>query len=305
MVTTFPHLSKTQYTKVVDLTKRIIEAVRPDKIICYGYRSNISHEWSVFYTGDEYQHINYGTTYDLLVIPNDEEKREDHELIQIIEQQAEALGYHVTVIIQNKTMVYQGLEQGYRFASTVFAKGIMLHKNDGGILTPTAQLPDVARAIKEAKVHWLQEFSTAQRFFKSAGNCLSDSWPEQAMFNLHQTMQHTCMALLRCFTGYRSTTHNLARLLAYIENFTCIVGVIFPCLTDEETELFNLLNKAYSDARYKEGYKVPMDTARIIEKRVQELIVIAEKLYKERLLMLEAEKGISFPINSDDETDAS
>jgi HEPN domain-containing protein len=108
------------------------------------------------------------------------------------------------------------------------------------------------------------------------------------------------MALLRVYTGYRSTTHNLFRLLALIENFSFVPSTIFPCITEEETELFNLLNKAYSDARYKETYTVPTETAIVLKNRVQQFLLVTQKLYDKKILDLQSNRATTFPITSMD-----
>lgn len=97
---------------------------------------------------------------------------------------------------------------------------------------------------------------------------------------LHEAVQHTCMALLRAVIGYRSTTHNISRLLALIENLSKVPSLIFPYITKEEKKLFLLLRHAYSDARYKEEYAVPAEKVAILIERVKQLMDVAEQLYQ-------------------------
>ena len=108
------------------------------------------------------------------------------------------------------------------------------------------------------------------------------------------------MALLRVYTGYRSTTHNLFRLLALIENFSFVPSSVFPCITAEEIALLNQLNKAYSDARYKENYTVPTETAILLKKRVQELLLLAKKLYDKKITALQNNRITTFPLTATD-----
>jgi len=112
------------------------------------------------------------------------------------------------------------------------------------------------------------------------------------------------MALLRVYTGYRSTTHNLFRLLALIENFSYVPSTIFPCSTEEETALFNLLNKAYSDARYKEDYSIPTEIANLLKKRVHQLLLVAEKLYNKKMMAIQNTRTTTFPLTATDTTTA-
>ncbi|OMP77976.1 hypothetical protein BW716_17235 [[Flexibacter] sp. ATCC 35208] len=47
---------------------------------------------------------------------------------------------------------------------------------------------------------------------------------------------------------------------------------VLPCVTNEETELCIILNRAYSEARYNEKYSVSEGTVRILIERVAKFI---------------------------------
>jgi HEPN domain-containing protein len=297
MRNTIPHLSKQQLIKLAELIQTIVQSMQPEKIICYGSRTTTMQDWSCFWEEDGYKGSIFPTTYDLLVITSAGEKRADHEIIQLIEQQGEPLSCNVTCVVQKITSFNEALEKGYRFATTVYRKGVLAYNGGGQLLATLPQESDNTVVRSKIEAHWIRGFTIAQRFFKSATNCLQDGWPEQAAFNLHQSVQHTCMTLLRVFTGFRSTTHNLSRLLALIENFTFEPATVFPCITKEEKELFTLLNRAYSDARYNEQYTIPVEKVVILVERVKELLAIAEQLYHQKLHGLEKEEHITFPVN--------
>lgn len=293
-----PHLTKSQITKLAALVQKIVQVISPEKIICYGSRTHTFQDWTCFWEGDGYKECIFPTTYDLLVITGEVDKRPEHDIIEIIEQQAEAMACNVTSIAQKITAVNEALASGSRFFTTIFHKGLLLYNGSGIPLTTPLQELGIDVIQSNIEAHWGQCFGLAQRFFTSAAHCLQDGWPEQAVFNLHQCVQHTCMALIRAFTGYRSNTHNLSRLLALVENFSFVPSTVFPCLTKEETHLFQLLSKAYSDARYNEQYTISADIAKILTERVKELLTIAEQLYKQKLLDLKESQPISFPVTT-------
>lgn len=295
MLTTFVHLPKKQLTQLAQLVQGIVKAFNPDKIICFGHRRSVTKDWSCFLENDG-SIRNVSPTYDLLIITNEDESRDDHVIIQKIEQQADELDCEVTSIVHKLSSVNELLEKGSRFFGTVYRKGVLLYNGSSIPLTEPCKEPEFSVLKTKIEQAWEKPFEIAKRFYKSANDCLDSGWPEQAMFNLHQTVQHSCMAVLRVFTGYRSTTHNLYRLLALIENFTFNLIIVFPCVTKEEKELFNLLNRAYSDARYNECYIVPPDNAIILKNRVSSFLKIAEDLYKVSLITLENNQPISFPL---------
>ncbi|MDR6571029.1 HEPN domain-containing protein [Chitinophaga ginsengisegetis] len=297
-----PHLSKQQVIQLAKLIEKILLVLQPEQIWCLGTRTTIMQDWSCFWPGEGYRETIFPTTFDLLILTTDTEKRPEYELIQLIEQQAASLPCEITCMVQKYAAFMEGLPAGYRFDTTVYRKAVPVY-NNGKPLTADLTIELTKEEMKtRITTQWNRCFTTAQRFFKTATDCQQDNWPEQAVFNLHQAAQHTCMAILRGITGYRSTTHNLSRLLALIDNFSMEPSVIFPRLTREETELFNLLNKAYSDARYKEDYTVSAEKAAILIDRIKELMSVAESLYQAKLQELDREQPIVFPITNTHET---
>jgi len=237
-----------------------------------------------------------------MILTTDAEKRPENKLIQLTELQAASLPFEITCLAQKYAPFMDGLSIGYRFDTTIYRIAVPVHSNGRPF---TAELP-VEPTKEEIKnriiTQWNRCFTIAQRFFKTATDYQQENWPEQVVFNLHQTAQHTCMAILRETTGYRSTTHNLSHLLALIENFDMEPSVIFPKLTREETELFNLLNKAYSEARYKVDYTLPAEKVAILINRIKELMSVAESIYETKLQELDKHQPFVFSITTTHET---
>jgi hypothetical protein len=81
------------------------------------------------------------------------------------------------------------------------------------------------------------------------------------------------------------------RLLRLVGNLSTQVTSVFPCFTDEERELFNVLQRAYLDARYREVYSVsPADTT-ILIRRVGMLQNLAETFYEKKRASLQGAAG--------------
>lgn len=297
MQTSFTHLPTDQTDLLAKFIQKIIDAIQPDKIICYGFRLSINQDWSTFFTETDFKETTY-PAFDLLnIIPN-EEKRNDHEIIQTVQKQGEPWKITGTCVIQKLSAVNESLENGSRFTSTVYRKGVLLYDGSNNPLTHPLQEPDTNLLQVIVIKRWERCYTQAQQFFKTATFCFENGWYEQTAFDLHQCVQHTCMALLRSFTGYRSTTHNLARLLELIENFSQEPIVIFPNITKEEKDLFSLLNKAYSEARYNEQYKAPKEKVIILIERVKLLLDTTQQLYQHKIKSLEQLQPISFPLSA-------
>lgn len=301
MLTTFDNLPTSLVTLLAQLIQKIATIIHPEKILCYGYRTSIYQDWSCFKDGDSHRET-VKATFDLLIITPDGNDLSDHEIIQKIELLAEPLDCEITSVVQPLDAVNKLIAKNSRFLTTLYHKAVLVYNaGNKGIIVPPAA-PSFEEAKRRIETTWNKCFGTAERFYKTACFCLDNGWNEKALFDLHQATQHTCMALLRIYTGYRSTTHNLSRLLVLIENFSFVPSTIFPCITEEETALFNILNKAYSDARYKEDYSVPTEVANLLKKRVNQLLLVAEKLYNKKLTTMQNNRVTTFPLTATDTT---
>lgn len=301
MLTTFDNLPPNLKTLLTQLIQKIVRDIYPEKIICYGYRTSGYKDWSCFTEISENQERIKGT-FDLLIITPNDNTQADHEILQQIDQVAELLCCEVTAVVQSIDTVNDLIAKGSRFLTTLYHEAVLVYNSGKSDLNEPAAALSYQEAKNRIIITWNKCFQTAERFYKTACFCLDNGWNEKALFDLHQATQHTCMALLRVYTGYRSTSHNLSRLLALIENFSFVPSFIFPRLTEEETALFNLLNKAYSDARYKENYSVPTDIANLLKKRVYQLLLVAEKLYNKKLMEIQNSRTTTFPLTPTDTT---
>ena len=237
MQTTFENLSPNLLNQLSQLVQKIATTIHPEKILCYGYRTSLYQDWSCFKVDTDQEPIK--PTFDLLVITTSDNKLADHEILQKIDQLAASLDCEVTAVAQSLEAVNELIAKNSRFLITIYHKAVLVYNAGNSTLINPPAAPSFEETKHKLETTWNKCFSVAERFYKTACFCLDNGWNEKALFDLHQATQHTCMALLRVYTGYRSTTHNLSRLLALIENFSFVPSTIFPCITEEETELFN------------------------------------------------------------------
>lgn len=295
MQTKFDNLSSSLISQLAQLIQKITTTVHAEKILCYGYRTSNYQDWSCFKEDTGYQET-VKATFDLLVITSNDNNQTDHEILQKIDLLATSLDCEITAVVQSLDAVNELIAKNSRFLTTLYNKAVLVYNTGTSTLITPPAAPSYETIKSKLETTWNKCFCTAERFYKTACFCLDNGWNEKALFDLHQATQHTCMALLRVYTGYRSTTHNLSRLLALIENFSFVPSTIFPCSTEEETALFNLLNKAYSDARYKEDYSIPTETANLLKKRVHQLLLVAEKLYNKKMMAIQNDQATAFPL---------
>jgi len=293
MLTTIDNLPSFQQEQLAQLIQRIAQAIQPDKIVCYGCRVIYSKDWGCFLENGH--HDSTHPTFDLLIITRPDEQRISHDIIQIAEQQC-LPPFTISCIAHKLPSVNEAIQAGSHFFSTLFQKGILLYDASGiALQEPESSFTGIYSRSK-AQDSWDRWFGQAKRFYSLALHSFSEGWYDQTIFLLHQAVENTCIALIRLYTGYRSNTHNLSRLLAMTENFDLHPTSIFPRITKQETELFNLLLNGYSDTRYKELYAIPAETVSVLLERVQLLQQTAEKLYKERISFYSEKESMQFPL---------
>ncbi|RXK81268.1 HEPN domain-containing protein [Filimonas effusa] len=290
------HLSQQQLSLLKEFTGKIVQTIAPVQVLCYGTRHSNTYEWTTFNFDDTSVSHSSTVSYDLIVVTQNKENRPDHEIIQAIEQQAPAYKLNVTSVILKESAFDKSLSDGWRFFTTAYYRGAMLYDSNPSVIYVPQGPPEIRGLIHAIQQHWSYYFTGAKGFYNSAEDNLKRGWTSGVMLSLHQATQHTCMALLRAFTGYRSATHNLSRLLELIKNFSPEPSSIFPCNTAEERELFTILKNSYSDSRYKEDFTVPQEKVDVLMRRVKTLMEIAQVIYETRLQTFVLSAPITFPL---------
>lgn len=283
MQSSLPYITRHQQHKLEAVIASIVREVKPAKIICYGVRTSAHHTWSCFL-----QHAESPATvdYDLLVISHESEKAKRNALAQAFcARNGEDIKFNT--VVHSIQAVNDALKEGDFFFTRLYHIGVMLYDSNAQVLTVPSAKAEAALSASVVQAHWQKWFGQAQVFHESVDYFLSNQCHALAVFMLHQAVEHSCLALIRIYMGYRANTHKLARLLALTENFSLYPLTIFPRLTPEQSNLFAVLEAAYVEARYNPAYAVEASTVRTLQKQVKELLQVAELLYDDKLKALE------------------
>jgi len=238
----------------------------PEKIICYGIRTISSERWSSFLNGSK---SNPSVSLDLLIILQEKDKRKRESVSDIVENFSNE-SIRLITIVHSIEAVNTNLEEGNPFFTTLYSNGVLVYdSNRAPLSTPSS---DVNNFFTESNQ---RKFDLARMFYETACDCTTEGRNDVAVFMFHQAVELTCIAMLRTCLGYKPTTHSIKKLFMLIENVTQEIEQIFPRSTNEEAELFNILQRAYSDVRYKESYSVSSDKVFTILERVHEFQVMA------------------------------
>ena len=267
------NISQSQEFQLREITQRIVETVEPEMVFCFGCRTLQKTRWSLFSEGER-TITPMQTAFDFLIIIENDHRHFDYAVTQMVEQLGE-YPVEINCIAQRVNYVNEAIKGCSRFYYSVFHKGRILYNSGRAELVAYTAAPGLAAATE-----WSRWFDQSRRFFSLASHAYGSAWYGEAIFLFHQAVELACIAMLRFFTGYRANTHNLQRLLTLTETFSYAPRSVFPGVTREESEILNTINKAYSDSRYKEGYRIAPQTVEILRIRVKAFLSIAAALYK-------------------------
>ncbi|MBK7652179.1 MAG: HEPN domain-containing protein [Flammeovirgaceae bacterium] len=170
------------------------------------------------------------------------------------------------------------LEQGNPFFTTLYNNGVLVYdSNRVPLSVPVSS--DTNKSFNEGNQ---RKFDLAQMFYETACDCATEGRNDVAVFMFHQAIELTCIALLRICLGYKPTTHSIKKLFMLIENVTPRrLNKYSPDQLMKKRSFFNILQRAYSDVRYKESYSVSGDKVFMLLERVHEFQVMALAICEE------------------------
>lgn len=279
MNTSLDHLPLLKREQLLAVTKIIIAAIHPEKILLFG--DYTAEGWGVDFHKDRQLPVNY----DILIITRPNTRRVDYEIQDMIENRCRSYA-PVTILVHDISYVNTQIERGHYFFTILRRQAILLYERNSGPLAEARPLNlECIRDIAERDLErWGRR---ARAFFKTALYATRESEPAIAAFLLHQAAEHAYQAILLVFTGYKPCTHNLEKLRKYTYRFSVELALLFPRRPEEEDRLFKLLIHAYVDARYNEDYRIGLIELKTLTSRVESLLSIAARLCRNRLLALD------------------
>jgi HEPN domain-containing protein len=216
-------------------------------------------------------------TYYLLVLVDDGERIPEHEIGNKIEDNCRYLG-NVYAIVHKVNSAIEGINNGQRFWSKAISKGRIIYK------APELELPEIKTVSKDvlierAKFHWRRWGMQGKEFLKGAERYNAERNYRLAAFLLHQSVESVLKAIIQAILGYRVQIHNLSRLLRLTLLFTDAFKNVFELDTTEGSQIYHLLQSAYTQSRYKNEFDPDKESIYELEQKVKLLFDIAERVY--------------------------
>lgn len=187
------------------------------------------------------------------------------------------------IINESISKLNDALTMGRYFYVEIVAKGIMLYDSGECQLATPGEL-DYAEIKKMAEEYYEDKLTDIVDFWGDATTNIAQQKYTHASFFLHQTAENCLKTIPLVYTLYGYKEHDLQFLIEKCKPYTLELAKVFPCDTDEEKRLFDLLRRAYLEARYnKKNFIVTKADIDALVPKIELLRDIVEKVCKEQL----------------------
>jgi uncharacterized protein len=240
-------------------------------------------------------HAGYQSDWDILVIVSHEKlitfrsywPQAEERLLKDRE-----VGRPVNIIVHTLEEVNHALIKGEYFWTDIAREGIELFQQSTDPLATPKQLTP-AEAYEMTKDYYDIKSAAAVRYFKLADVSVREAsqdsqWLLNAAFNLHQAVETSYACFLLARTLYLPRSHNLKFLRSLSEDIDKRLIPAWPREAKKENSRFELLKRAYVDARYSKHYKITIEQLDVLTNRAVGLQTIVLEICQERLRELQA-----------------
>ena len=277
------HLPKNKKNELARIVERIRERVDGiQMIILFGSYARGDWVEDVYTKG----HITYEyiSDFDILAIVETNKIANSTNIWRRLDKSINTLHLMtpVTIIAHDINFVNRKLKNGQYFFSDIKKEGIALYDSKNYKLARRRKLDPVERA-ELAKKDFKQWTKSAKGFYAAHDFHLNRREYKLAAFNLHQATEALYAALLLVFTNYKPKSHDLGKLSRLAANYDKSFFDVFTQGTKQEKDCFDLLNRAYVEARYDPDYKITKKQLEYLAKRVKILQRLTNKICKEKI----------------------
>ena len=234
----------------------------------------------------------YKSDYDLLIIVNDEALTDTTEYWTTAEerlQQAFEITRELTApvhfIVHSLADVNSQLTRGRPFFTDIVRDGVALYEaGDHPFARPAKLSPQ--EAYDEAKANFDEWFGSAQDFHEAAAEQEVKGKLKLAAFLMHQAAERFYHCALLTMTLHSSKSHNLNFLRAQAERVAPELIPAWPRGNRFEKRSWELLRRAYVEARFSAHYSISAEELTWLTARVTDLQQRVERSCRQYLAMI-------------------
>lgn len=283
------HLPEEKKRILRQITKDIVEIMPEmvEMIILYG-----SYARGTYVDYD--QRIEFGirtvfmSDYDILIVTNDHFSTTAYRkgIAMVLDRYYKGKPIPVTPSIQfideGIRQFNKALKRGLYFYTDIKKEGVILYDTGNYKLVRRKKL-NYREIWANAKMFYEAKFKTAKNFLNHAKFDYESGEYTMASFDLHQAIEHLYLAIILTYTLYTEKQHNLEILRGLAKRHSLEVCEPFPSDNAEEKDLFDILIKAYVQARYNPNFEVSREFVEKVIPRVELLRDITQKICEEKI----------------------
>jgi len=228
--------------------------------------------------------IHKTSDYDILVLTEYEHTARDITLWDKVKQKLTQcnLSAHVRIIARDIDFVNFKLTHGQYFFTEICKQGILIYDSANFKLARRKKLKPAEE--KQIATDTLNEvFESAKRFYGYYEYAFKKCEYKEAAFMLHQATEFSYKTVLLIFGGECPQEHHLDILGDLSADYCPQLKGILPRETDEQKELFELLDYAYIGARYDREYKITKQQLEQLALCVKKLHKLTERICKDKI----------------------
>ncbi len=230
----------------------------------------------------------YRSDYDLLVVLTHEDLQQKYRIEDKIKAELIATGQVITpvnLIFHGIKHLNQALRLGNYFFRDIKEEGIVLYDSEKHKLASSKKLTP-KQYQEKAQDYFDQWFPSANNALKKYKFSIGEELWNEAAFDLHQAVERYYTTSLLVFTDYRPKDHNLETLGIKVEMCDKRFAV-FPKHSEEDKRLFELLKRAYIDARYNmREYHITKGDLEQLSTKVVQLKQLTEEICREKIAQI-------------------
>jgi len=293
MKTTFPKKSQPHEEKIRQIADIIVSCGKDKIAFVILFGSFARGTWVLDVKqesdGNTYE---YASDYDFLIITKTPRQAIGRELFalekkidKLLKAQGLLYGYKnhdPHYIVEPIKKINSALENGQYFFSDIKKEGILLYNSGEFQFSEVKEIGEKAKR-RIAGENYEQWMGKAEDFLDSFELMIKKGKTATAAFHLHQATENLYSCALLVLTGYKPKTHDLTKLGYFCSVQSNDFLTIFPLATDEQKECFELLRKAYIDARYSKEYAITKEQLEYLIGRVEKLKGLVEGVCEDKI----------------------
>jgi HEPN domain-containing protein len=190
----------------------------------------------------------------------------------------------VNFLVHDLADVNDQLRHGRPFFVDIARDGVALYEMEGSEFEQPHHLSRAKRQA-EAQRSFENWFSKAGTALKGARFYLAEGDANDAAFLLHQSAERLYHCVLQVLTLYSPKSHKLNFLRSQAESHEPRLIPVWPRDTRFGQRCFELLRRAYVDARYSPHYAITPEELDWIGERIELLQSLVREICEERLAL--------------------